>query len=86
MDGFPSDGFMTTTILARLMPSGRRPTPSACAQLRHSQRNPQCPVYVDLRRSFVGGERLLWVEAVRKGDIQVPMRERPEARLGLLAV
>ena len=28
---------------------------------------------------------LLTTEAVRKGDVQEPMRERPEARLGLLA-
>ena len=27
----------------------------------------------------------LSAEAVRKGDVQEPMRERPEARLGLLA-
>jgi hypothetical protein len=29
MDGFPSDGFVTTTILARLMPFGAPSTPSA---------------------------------------------------------
>ena len=28
MDGFPSDGFVTTTILARLMPFGAPSTPS----------------------------------------------------------